>query len=92
MKLSDLGELFGRERTSCPGQLVYTRHSHYTKECNGRLVLRSNGSTGELFWGCSTYPECRNTTPFSEFDLHPTLPFVHPKPWPRKRPRGIKGG
>ena len=34
-------------------------------ECkSGFMVVRTNGKTGEKFWGCSTFPKCRNTFEF----------------------------
>jgi restriction system protein len=29
--------------------------------CAAAMTLRRNGSTGDSFWGCSTYPQCRGT-------------------------------
>lgn len=37
-------------------------------ECNSEMVLRTQKSTGELFWGCSTYPRCKATARFSDLD------------------------
>lgn len=36
------------EETTCP-------------ECGGRMVSRKNSKTGQFFWGCAKYPECRGT-------------------------------
>ncbi len=30
-------------------------------ECGGKMVSRSNASTGQKFWGCADYPKCRGT-------------------------------
>jgi predicted RNA-binding Zn-ribbon protein involved in translation (DUF1610 family) len=30
-------------------------------KCGKVMVLRTNGSTGEKFWGCSDFPRCRGT-------------------------------
>ena len=30
-------------------------------KCGGRMVLRQNKKNGEYFYGCSNYPECKNT-------------------------------
>ena len=31
--------------------------------CAAPMVMRSNRKTGQSFWGCSKYPECRGTQP-----------------------------
>jgi len=36
--------------------------------CQGRPRLRTNRQTGEPFWGCSHYPECRHTIPYEDGD------------------------
>lgn|GEM_PF-1411638 len=32
---------------------------------HGKLVVRRNSKTNDFFWGCSKYPDCRTTHPFS---------------------------
>lgn len=29
--------------------------------CGGRMVSRKNGKSGQRFWGCASYPDCRGT-------------------------------
>lgn len=36
--------------------------------CGAEMVKRENHSTGELFWGCSSYPACKGTRPISEYE------------------------
>jgi len=35
-------------------------------ECGSLMVIRENNSTGDKFYGCSQYPECKNTKPYNE--------------------------
>ena len=35
----------------------------YCPKCGARMVERINSATGELFMGCSRYPECAATQP-----------------------------
>ena len=35
-------------------------------ECGSLMVIRENNSTGDKFYGCSQYPECKNTEPYNE--------------------------
>lgn len=50
---------------------VFAPHSdasvpaHSCPRCGGVLVQRTNGRTGEQFYGCSTYPRCRGTAVIS---------------------------
>lgn len=30
-------------------------------KCDGPMVSRANGASGQRFWGCKKYPECRGT-------------------------------
>lgn len=30
-------------------------------ECNGEMMSRKNKTTGQRFWGCKNYPDCRGT-------------------------------
>lgn len=30
-------------------------------DCGGPMVSRKNKSTGQRFWGCASFPECRGT-------------------------------
>lgn len=30
-------------------------------KCNGPMVSRSNGKTGQRFFGCRKYPDCKGT-------------------------------
>lgn len=32
-------------------------------QCGSRMLWRTNGRTGQHFWGCSTFPRCRGTRP-----------------------------
>lgn len=58
MRLSELGDILEPNRYACHKEL------EYWSECPGRMVLRTNNTTKELFWGCSNYPNCRNSYPF----------------------------
>ena len=29
--------------------------------CGAKMVLRTNRHTGDRFWGCSQYPDCKGT-------------------------------
>lgn len=33
-------------------------------ECGEAMRERTNRSTGEIFWGCRDYPDCKGTRPF----------------------------
>ncbi len=35
-------------------------------ECGREMVVRTNGTTGEQFFGCSQYPTCKGTRPIGE--------------------------
>ena len=41
--------------------------SHCPK-CNTLMRVKSNGESGDLFWGCPRYPDCKGTRKFSEAD------------------------
>ncbi len=44
-------------------------------DCDSEMVLRKNRETGEEFWGCSRYPECRGTERKDpEQETHEELP------------------
>lgn len=30
-------------------------------DCNGAMVARTNRQSGEKFWGCKKYPDCKGT-------------------------------
>jgi ssDNA-binding Zn-finger/Zn-ribbon topoisomerase 1 len=30
-------------------------------ECGGPMISRANTKTGQRFWGCRKYPDCRGT-------------------------------
>lgn len=32
-------------------------------KCNSVMVIRENNESGDRFWGCTGYPECKNTRP-----------------------------
>jgi ssDNA-binding Zn-finger/Zn-ribbon topoisomerase 1 len=36
-------------------------------ECGGPMAERENRTTGEMFWGCQDFPDCRGTRPGSGF-------------------------
>lgn len=69
MKLKELGDWLGKNR-QCFGRperglLGYC----YDPGCpgKGRLVLRMRRNDGELFWGCSSFPDCTHSEPFIPF-------------------------
>ena len=33
-------------------------------ECSSLMVIRENNSTGDKFYGCTSYPDCKNTEPY----------------------------
>ena len=38
--------------------------------CGGQLVLRTARATGERFWGCSNYPNCKYTRQYTDENHH----------------------
>ena len=34
-------------------------------QCNNAMIIRNNRNTGEEFYGCSSYPRCKNTMKIS---------------------------
>jgi restriction system protein len=51
-----------------PLQLIKNSNDHICPLCGAKMVLRTakkGPSAGEKFWGCSTFPKCRGTKPFS---------------------------
>lgn len=63
------GERMGRATAmiSCNGKTEKTAQPEIQQEdpcprgCGGRLVERKNKTSGETFWGCSNFPNCRTT-------------------------------
>ena len=43
-------------------------------KCHRTMVIRSSNKTGELFWGCSKYPDCVSSLPFTEEDFDRKYP------------------
>lgn len=43
--------------------------------CNSRMVLRTNRSTNEKFWGCSKFPDCRGTRNVSQVPAQPQTAY-----------------
>lgn len=35
----------------------------FCNKCNGVMLIQKNKDSGDRFWGCSNYPDCRNTEP-----------------------------
>ena len=35
-------------------------------KCSSPSTLRSAKATGEKFWGCTSFPQCRGTSPYTE--------------------------
>lgn len=44
-------------------------------KCGSPMVLRQNGQKGNLFYGCSTFPKCRNTMEYAGFESEKVVPF-----------------
>lgn len=70
MNLTELGmELCVKKR--CPGhsyrlgQVTRVLGCYGHSECTGTQVLRRNSRDGQLFWGCSRWPDCSASEPFS---------------------------
>ena len=42
-------------------QVIRTSPVPTCDECGAQMVLRTNRSTQEKFWGCSQYPNCKFT-------------------------------
>jgi hypothetical protein len=42
-------------------------------DCGGPMVLRTRRATGDLFYGCSHFPDCRGTRPFQGPDAAAAL-------------------
>ena len=38
---------------------VFSKHT--CPKCDSPMVLRTNGNSGNTFWGCSSYPVCSHT-------------------------------
>lgn len=68
MTLADLGCLLHPKRQRCPGVFP---HRWFGEDggCHGFLILRMNRNEKTLFWGCSTWPQCRYGKPFNALDL-----------------------
>jgi len=35
-------------------------------KCDGKMVIRANGTTGDLFFGCKKFPECKGMRSFDQ--------------------------
>lgn len=44
------------------GIVFFKSESYDCYDCGAPMVERTNGKTGKKFYGCSTFPKCRNTT------------------------------
>lgn len=56
-------------------------------DCDARMVERTNSRTGETFWGCSTYPDCkcnRQSAPIDDGEI-PDLPSMRTSRNDRRR-------
>lgn len=38
------------------------------QKCNSSMKIRSSSKTGDLFWGCTKFPECRSTQELTDLD------------------------
>lgn len=45
-------------------RIKYDPNKCSNPNCNGSWVLRTNKRTGDKFWGCSNYPNCRESKPY----------------------------
>lgn len=61
-------------------------------KCDGPMVSRVNSQSGQRFWGCKAYPDCkgtRNTDGEARSEYEPRLPFdkdAEPADLPSQRP------
>lgn len=39
-------------------------------KCNRPMKVRANSNNGEFFFGCTAFPDCNGTRPFTEDDWH----------------------
>jgi len=37
-------------------------------KCNAVMKIRSARASGDLFWGCTKYPDCNGTQPLTDLD------------------------
>lgn len=44
-------------------RVINGRRTRVCDECGADMVIRTNRSTGEQFYGCRDYPRCLFTTP-----------------------------
>lgn len=73
MTLRELGEALQKSSArQCAGLEYRTFCGVVDAGCvaQGKMVLRLNVQTKELFWGCTGYPKCTATKPFF-FELLP---------------------
>lgn len=102
MKLRELGDLLEGQK-NCHGTTYFPSHCArilgYTarEECSGFQVLRHSSKDGQLFWGCSRWPECRATSPFifmpwqaTELRSRLAAP-AYPRPSSRRSPKRSRG-
>ncbi len=45
-------------------------HDDGSCDCGGHAVERTNRRTGEVFYGCDRYPQCKNTEPLHFAQAH----------------------
>ncbi len=55
-----------------PGLPGYTPESRSCHRCGKPMVVRTNRNTGDKFWGCSAFPDCRFTVPLGAPDDWPS--------------------
>ena len=48
--------------------IVSPNRSHKCPNCNSVMMVRANSNTGDLFWGCSKFPNCRGMRAWEEED------------------------
>ena len=49
----------------CSGELLSHKPTPVCPSCNNLMHERTNKQTQQKFWGCSSFPKCRTTRPFS---------------------------
>lgn len=54
----------------------------------GVAMDRTNRGTGEMFLGCSNYPKCKNSSPYPEEGVQPTVAKEGRSPYKKKKADG----